>query len=206
MTKPINRRRALLTLAGACSSVMLPQAGKAAPTGAVLTGRIKWFDSRYGYGFIVPDDGGGEPLVTVQTLRAYGAQVAHEGARIHGRFEQRPKGRIMTAVGYLDQTGPTTPSWLPPRHPAVDITPDTDWAPALSKWYNRFRGFGFLTQGDGTPDIFVHADTIRRHSFVGLRPGQVVLVQSGLSPLKGRVAVNLKPIFNPERYLRSIAT
>jgi hypothetical protein len=27
---------------------------------------------------------------------------------------------------------------------------------AQVKWFNRLRGFGFLTCGEGTPDIFVH--------------------------------------------------
>lgn len=83
------------------------------------------------------------------------------------------------------------PSQLPSRT-HVSVTPTSGLERAWVKWFNRLRGFGFLTRGEGTPDIFVHMETLRRYGLTELRPGQVVLVRYGDSP-KGLMAAEVRP-------------
>ena len=56
----------------------------------------------------------------------------------------------------------------------------------------HLRGFGFLTCGEGTPDIFVHMETLRRFGMTELRPGQYVLVRFGPGS-KGMMAAEIQP-------------
>lgn len=156
-----------------------------------LAGSIKWFDAAKGYGFIAPDDGSAEILLHVTCLRAGGYQTAPQGARVVCEVLRRPKGAQAFRILHLDVSSAVHPAQLPARQHVV-VTPESGWEHATVKWFNRVRGFGFLTCGDDTPDIFVHLETIRRAGFTELRPGQNVEVRWGTSS-KGRTAAELRP-------------
>ena len=68
-----------------------------------LAGRIKWFDVSKGYGFVVPDDGGGDVLLHVTVLRRDGFQTAYEGARIVCEAQVRSKGLQVFRVLSMDE-------------------------------------------------------------------------------------------------------
>ena len=156
-----------------------------------LTGVIKWFDVSKGYGFIVPDNGLPDVLLHVTCLRRDGFQTAYEGARGVCEVLQRPKGLQAFRVLSMDESTAIHPSQVPPRT-HVSVTPTSGLERAQVKWFNRLRGFGFLTRGEGTPDIFVHMETLRRYGLTELRPGQTVLVRYGPGP-KGLMAAEVRP-------------
>ena len=58
-----------------------------------VSGRVKWFDVSKGYGFIVPDDGGGDVLIHVTVLRRDGHTTLAEGARVVAEAQRRERGR-----------------------------------------------------------------------------------------------------------------
>jgi CspA family cold shock protein len=157
-----------------------------------LTGVIKWFDVSKGYGFIVPDNGLPDILLHVTCLRRDGFQTAYEGARIVCEVLQRPKGLQAFRVLSMDESTAVHPTEMAPARTHVSVTPTSGLERAQVKWFNRLRGFGFLTRGEGTPDIFVHMETLRRYGLTELRPGQVVLVRYGPGP-KGLMAAEVKP-------------
>ncbi len=157
-----------------------------------LTGVIKWFDVSKGFGFIVPDNGLPDVLLHVTCLRRDGFQVAYEGARVVCEVLQRPRGLQAFRVLSMDESTAIHPAQMPPPRTHVTVTATSGLERAQVKWFNRLRGFGFLTRGEGTPDIFVHMETLRRFGITELRPGQFVMVRFGPGP-KGLMAAEVRP-------------
>ena len=166
--------------------------GEEAASVIELSGSIKWFDVSKGYGFIIPDNGMPDVLLHVTVLRRDGYQVAYEGARVVVEALQRPRGLQAFRILSMDDSTAVHPAQMPPPRTHVTVTPTGGFERAQVKWFNRLRGFGFLTRGEGTSDIFVHMETLRRFGLTELRPGQFVMVRFGPGP-KGLMAAEVRP-------------
>jgi CspA family cold shock protein len=158
-----------------------------------VSGTIKWFDVSKGYGFVVPDDGGADILLHVTILRRSGFQTAYEGARIVCEAQKRSKGMQVFRVIGIDETTAIHPSQSAAARTHAQVTPSSGYEIAIVKWFNRVKGFGFLTRGEGTDDIFLHMETVRRYGLAELKPGDSVLVRYGDGP-KGLMATEVRPL------------
>ena len=158
-----------------------------------VAGRVKWFDVAKGYGFIVPDDGGGDVLIHVTVLRRDGFTTLTEGARVVAEAQRRDRGlQVLRVVSVT----PGDPTALPPEsqaRPRAQASQVGGFEIVIVKWFNRSRGFGFLTRGEGTEDIFVHMETLRRYGFIDPKPGDSMLARFGPGQ-KGLLAVEVRPL------------
>ncbi|QGM45259.1 cold-shock protein [Methylocystis heyeri] len=160
-----------------------------------IAGSIKWFDVAKGYGFIVPDDGSADVLLHVTTLRRSGHQAAQEGARVVCEAHRRSKGMQVFRVITMDESTAVHPSQSAAGRTHTQVVPVGGYEIAIVKWFNRVKGFGFLTRGEGTADIFLHMETVRRFGLAELKPGDSVLVRYGDGP-KGLMAAEVRLLDN----------
>jgi CspA family cold shock protein len=164
------------------------------PVGLVeIAGRVKWFDAAKGYGFIVPDSGEADVLIHVTVLRRDGFAAIREGARVVAEAQRRERGlqvfRVIS-VAEPDSSFATQPA---PSRPRAQASSVGAFEIVIVKWFNRARGFGFLTRGEGTEDVFVHMETLRRYGFVDPKPGDSMLARFGPGP-KGLMATEVRPL------------
>jgi CspA family cold shock protein len=161
------------------------------PAPQEVVGRIKWFDVAKGFGFVVPDDGGADILLHVTVLKRDGYTAISEGARIVLEAVHRPRGLQALRVVSLDNSVAIHPAELPPARTNVQVSPTSGMERMVVKWFNRLRGFGFVTAGEGQPDVFVHMETLRRYGIAELIPGSIVYVRYGPGP-KGLMAAEIR--------------
>ena len=57
-----------------------------------LTGKVKWFNSQKGYGFIVPDNGSKDLFVHFSSIKSEGYKSLREEQKVEFEIEQDEKG------------------------------------------------------------------------------------------------------------------
>jgi CspA family cold shock protein len=64
----------------------------------MATGTVKWFNSTKGFGFIQPDDGGGDVFVHISAVQAAGMRELQDGQKVTYELQNDPKKGKTSAV------------------------------------------------------------------------------------------------------------
>ena len=63
------------------------------------------------------------------------------------------------------------------------------------KWFNSEKGFGFISQDGGGPDVFVHISAVERAGMRSLQEGQKISYEEQRDAKRGKSsAENLKAV------------
>lgn len=170
-------------------------------SGSVITGQVKWYDAVKGYGFVVPNDGGGDVMVHASCVRNYGITALMEGAQVRLVTTMGARGLHAQEILEVDNSTVTA------REPAADaasagesarptdfLSPDSEvgpLVPARVKWFDKQKGFGFVNVFGRSEDVFVHMEIVRRCGFPDLSSGEGMAVRTFRGP-RGLMVAELK--------------
>ncbi|OYX64606.1 MAG: cold-shock protein [Sphingomonadales bacterium 32-64-17] len=128
------------------------------------TGKVKFFNTQKGFGFIQRDEGGEDVFVHISQVERAGLEGLAEGQELAFNLVDRG-GKVSAAdlqvVGDVIQ--------VEAKAPQRELTGEK--AVGTVKFFNAMKGFGFITRDDGKEDAFVHISAVERSGLQGINEG-----------------------------------
>ena len=141
--------------------------------------RVKWFDPKKGFGFLVPEGGGSDILLHANVLRATGRGTLADGVLVEAEIVEtdgRWQAQSIVAIHAGDsQTVPNLSQFATLDPEALQALP---CLPARVKWYDQVKGIGFANVFGLADDVFLHVEVLRAAGIASLETGEAVALRT----------------------------
>ena len=152
-------------------------------------GKVKFFNTQKGFGFIQRDEGGEDVFVHISQVERAGLEGLAEGQELQFNLVDRG-GKISAAD--LQVVGDVIKVEQKAASPQRQLTGDK--ATGTVKFFNSMKGFGFITRDDGKEDAFVHISAVERSGLPGINEGDRFEFDLEVDRRGKYSAVNLVPV------------
>src|SRR5687768_7479039 len=152
-------------------------------------GKVKFFNTQKGFGFIQRDEGGEDVFVHISQVERAGLEGLAEGQELQFNLVDRG-GKISAAD--LQVVGDVIKVEQKAASPQRELTGEK--ATGTVKFFNSMKGFGFITRDDGKEDAFVHISAVERSGLPGINEGDRFEFDLEVDRRGKYSAVNLVPV------------
>lgn len=142
------------------------------------TGKVKWFDSARGFGFVVVPDVPRDILLHANVLRNFGQNSISDRSRITLLAVETDRGIQAQEVIAIEP--PDIDEDVEEPQSALPFDETLRGGPleaARVKWFDAAKGFGFANVFGLGEDVFIHVEVLRRSSLADLQPGEAIALR-----------------------------
>lgn len=138
-----------------------------------IKGTLKWFNASKGYGFMSPDDGSADVLVSQEVIQEYGLKHLRLGTVLNCEIVKSTKGMTATRILNILDNIRTELDHL--GHKMNNFTLEK-LKLSIVKWYDDRKGYGFCVTHDDSGDVLLSRSVLRQCGIRSIFPGDKIRV------------------------------